>query len=424
MAIVDLGLGPALPIYAGPSLPRWQPRSVEDVKQAIKDGTLREHHWIDAKAEVGTTDGKRKEIACHLASFANDGGMLIIGVAEDKPAQKLWVEPVLLDGLPEQIDNIARSRCDPPLFILCHPLAGQADEEGRARGVVLVEIPPSPLAPHMVDSRYYGRNDTTKGKLTDSDVARLHAIRSTRQLTARQLIDAEIDRDPIPDSSRERSHLHVVVRPLSSPPDLLTHLIANGQVEAKVTGPGFGVPGAKQCRPNWDYLAKAEPRARGIGLTSHGVFGRRLDTALDNGREEAVLDVEVSDDGTVTLFSGGGSESRTAAGQQWSTINETGVVVLTRSAVTIAGQLGATAGYAGRWLLAVGLTDTAGKSAAIAVPGYGNWVPFSDVSYVQGTEATTAELLSRPGAVTTRLLHRMLRGLGTSCPTLLADADT
>jgi hypothetical protein len=33
---------PMLPIYFGPALPRWQPRTIEDVQTAIDNGTMRE----------------------------------------------------------------------------------------------------------------------------------------------------------------------------------------------------------------------------------------------------------------------------------------------------------------------------------------------------------------------------------------------
>lgn len=65
---------PALSVYLGPALPRWQPRTVDDVQGAIDDGTLRERHWLDVKAEVGSAGSAKKALARDLASFANDGG--------------------------------------------------------------------------------------------------------------------------------------------------------------------------------------------------------------------------------------------------------------------------------------------------------------------------------------------------------------
>jgi hypothetical protein len=65
-----------------------------------------------------------------------------------------------------------------------------------------VEVPPSPLAPHMVDGRYHGRGDSVKRVLTDTGIERLHAVRRARQVTVEELIDREIDRDPFPVDSR------------------------------------------------------------------------------------------------------------------------------------------------------------------------------------------------------------------------------
>jgi len=135
-----------LPIYLGPTLSRWKPRSIADVQVAIDDGSMRERHWLDAKAEAGGTDSAKKGLAKDLASFANDGGALLIGVPENKAAQTLTIDPVLLDGLSETVDQIARTRCDPPVFVVCHPLTTQPEEDGKARGILLVEVPPSPDA--------------------------------------------------------------------------------------------------------------------------------------------------------------------------------------------------------------------------------------------------------------------------------------
>jgi len=73
------------------------------------------------------------------------------------------------------------------------------------------------------------------------------------------------------------------------------------------------------------------------------------------------------------------------------------------------------AGYAGRWLLAVGVTGLSGKPSAMwrqvsADPLVARHD--SDI-YIQRTEAVTAELRDRPGTVTRRLVGRLLRTLQT-----------
>jgi hypothetical protein len=63
----------ALPLHLGPALPR-RSRTLVDVRTVISDGTLRERHWLDAKAQLGTSEGARSGFAKDLVSFANDGG--------------------------------------------------------------------------------------------------------------------------------------------------------------------------------------------------------------------------------------------------------------------------------------------------------------------------------------------------------------
>lgn len=406
---------PALSVYLGPALPRWQPKTVDDVQVAIGDGTLRERHWLDVKAEIGSTDSAKKTLARDLASFANDGGGLLIGVREDKTAQTLALDPVPLDGLAETVDQIARSRCDPPLYVVCHPLAAPPGPDGRAQGVLFIEVPPSPSAPHMTEGKYYGRGDTTNHQLTDAEVARLHAARTSRQVTAAQLIAGEVARDPVPADLRQLSHLFVVAQPLATPPDLVTHLIGSPALSQLVTTAVPNLfPEANAAAPGWHYLAtQNEPRAVGSGFCSYGLSGRQFLPQLDDAKEGGLLDVEVQDDGRVSLFCGRASDVR----QGSQVVIDNAVVVLTRALVTLAGQLGAQTAYAGRWMLAVGVDELRGKMSSSALDGIRlgrGYSPFSADSYVQGTEAVTVELLEQPGAVTRRLTGRLLRALGNN----------
>ncbi|MEV0725874.1 ATP-binding protein [Micromonospora purpureochromogenes] len=395
-----------LPLYLGPQLPRWQPRTAADVQAAIDNGTLTERHWLDVKLTLGGSS-HNKEIACDLASYANDGGALIYGVSEDKASQTLSLAPLDLAGQAERIDEIARSRCDPPLYVACHPLP--LDPNDRSCGLLLVEIPPSPASPHMVDGRYYGRGDTTRRKLTDSEVARLHAVRTMRQLTAEQLIEQEIARDPVPLQHRKRSHVYVVARPLATPPDLLTEAIENRALGDMVRGLSnrLGTPAS----PHWGYLESEEPRAAGWGFRSYRMFGRRPDPDADV-QEENIVDLEVGDDGRLILFCGRGSDFPRGQDQQF--VLDAVAALFTRGIAELAGQIGREYGYGGRWMLALGLTNLSGKMTSAALNGFGGgYVPYSAERYIESTEAVTSELLAQPGAVTHRLIRRLMRGLGT-----------
>lgn len=394
-----------LALYLGPQLPRWLPRSVADVDEIIKDGRLTERHWLDVKREVGSNVHHKRDIARDLASFANDGGALLVGVEELRPGQ-FEVKQQELAGLPERVEEIAHSRCDPPLFILCHPLTG-SDEQ---HGVLLVEIPPSPAAPHMVEYQYWDRGDKTKHRLSDSRVVLLHALRSQRHLTAQQAIAYEMARDPVPASERQRSHLFIVAQALVSPPDLLSQALEDGStLYRRIQAIAQEVPGQELFVPNWQSLAHYEPRAAGLGLHS-GLRGRQV--AHLGPEESKLLDLEIEDSGRLSMFCGRGSKYSPSQDEDF--IMEELIISWTRCLLTVAGELGRSTGYGGAWMIAVGVSDLRGRRAGFAQRGIEDYVPYSADTYVQGTEAVTAELLTQPGAVTRRLVYRLLRGLGVS----------
>jgi hypothetical protein len=61
---------------------------------------------------------------------------------------------------------------------------------GANRGFLLVQVPPSPRAPHMVDGRYCGRADRTNRPLSNAEVIRLHE----QQMAAQRDILADAHR--------------------------------------------------------------------------------------------------------------------------------------------------------------------------------------------------------------------------------------
>lgn len=395
-------------VYLGPAVPRWTPGSLAAVRAAIEDGTLTERHWIDVKREVGAGDGARKETARDLASFANHGGALLVGVEEDKATGQLSVAEQDLAGLGERVEQIARSRVDPPLYLVTTPLPG-ADP---ARGVLLVEIPPSGAALHQVDGRYWDRGDKTKHLMSDSRVAQLHELRARRRLDTVDLIDAEVARDPVPRIERRNSHLYVVAVPVAARPDLLTGFFADVQVlRDLVLSVPADLPSGNPARGLWGGGWWVQPRSAGYGFGSVQMPGREFLPDRETP-EHALLDVELADDGRLSLVFGGGSREVPAADGTGEHVVDVGVLVaLVRHAVALAARVGHCAGYLGRWQLAVGVTELRGTRPASALSnGVGAY--FDTETYVQGADAVTAELLERPGTVTGRLVARLLRGFG------------
>jgi hypothetical protein len=104
-----------------------------------------------------------------IASFAIAGGVIIYGVAEQTAGPPL-LHPIPLAGLSERLEGIARTRISEPLSIRTTPLPAAA---GAGLGYLMVHVPMSPRAPHMVGGKYYGRDENPKRELTNEDVVRL-----------------------------------------------------------------------------------------------------------------------------------------------------------------------------------------------------------------------------------------------------------
>ena len=136
-------------IYLSSDNPRWTPKTEADLQAAITGGLFEESHYLDLK-KAPNSKGDNKELARDLSSFAVDGGTLIIGVQENKESRTFELAPQPLNGLPEKIEQVARTIPDPPLTILTQEISAAADD---GTGYLVVHIPASPVAPHMVDNR-------------------------------------------------------------------------------------------------------------------------------------------------------------------------------------------------------------------------------------------------------------------------------
>lgn len=154
---------------------RWPDWSSAEVD--VKAGDLHESHGLEFKGgDYAITPGGRKEMAKDIAALAVDGGTLVIGLQEDKPTGRATaLTPIAVQGVAERIDQACTYRIEPPLQVeIRDDLRDPADE---TRGLVLVDVPASPLAPHMVDGRYYGRDNRIARPLNDAEVLRLHHLR-------------------------------------------------------------------------------------------------------------------------------------------------------------------------------------------------------------------------------------------------------
>jgi hypothetical protein len=185
--------------------------SEDDIKRACAAGSIEESHQIDVKRSLGSGSKANLELAKDLAQFAIDGGYLVYGIEEvsDGAFQPHPID--IVGGIRERIDEVARSRCQPPLTVYVHAIPSEADS---TMGYVVVEVPQSPLAPHMVDGAYFGRSDSTRRKLTDTEVVGFHEARAARTGAADTELTAYIAASPYV-GRQVHAHLYGVAYPLT-----------------------------------------------------------------------------------------------------------------------------------------------------------------------------------------------------------------
>lgn len=136
-----------------PELVQWNQQRLEEM---ISNGA-EESVYLDFKAAGALSNDKKKDICKDVSAFANsDGGVIIYGINEvnhkadslsfidGKLIAKEWLEQVINDGIQRRINGI---RISPIRF-----------GNDVTKTIYVVEIPTSPLAPHMTkDNRYYKR---------------------------------------------------------------------------------------------------------------------------------------------------------------------------------------------------------------------------------------------------------------------------
>ena len=211
---------------------KWIPTDEAALRAAFDQGLLDERNWCDLKSMVGTTSGASTGIAKDLASFAVDGGTIVVGLDETAPEGNP-LHPVELDGLAEHIEQISHTRVHPPLLIDCTPVpAGEQASPGT--GYLIVHIPASPQAPHQVDGVYYGRGDKTNRRMSDPEVERLFQRRATWNEGIQQRL-RELMAFREADRVTDVPQLFLAARPVAAWPDICLPVTNGPTSQQKLT---------------------------------------------------------------------------------------------------------------------------------------------------------------------------------------------
>lgn len=386
----------------GPGEPQWQPTTETQLADAAAQGLLEETHYLDIKRELGTGRPANKELAKDLASFGIDGGLLLYGVDEDVSPPAL--SPLRHAGLPERIEQVALAGVTEPLYVRTRVIVSDADPE---MGYVLVTVPPSPAAPHMVDGRYYGRSDKTKMVLDDARVTALHVARARRDADIAD-VAATVDSAPLLASDPV---FIGVARPAVARFPLLAELSAAPDWQQRALKMLLGVTGGREAgyAPSLSFATRAERRPSGFALTAGMDSGRRLTDTSDHARSR-VVEVTFAESGQIRLMSARALDVRDGQKLIFEKLIVGNIVHL----IALSQAVAAESGYLGGWEYAVhvrGLLD--GSSwERVNRHAFEQHIYTAD-DYSAATSASAEELSAAPWTVAGRLGAPLLRALGS-----------
>lgn len=350
-------------------LTMWIPKNEQEIVDAVTSGLLEESPIFDVKREL---PAKNAEIAKDIAAMANDGGVLIYGIDEDPQGRPTILSPIQLAGQRERISSIAQMAIaeSPEISIAAIPTAADV-----SRGYIVVLVPPSERAPHMVvvkgENRYHGRAATGNFPLSEGEVARLYERRRRWEVDREALLSDEIQRAPLPPRPGF-AYLHAFARPVARNDELLGRAAREDQsvpamlndLISLVSSPTLF---ARNYSPDFDRPTRWIHRP-------HGFLGW---LAAPNGPDDAdapanTLTIQADFDGTGHLFCG-----RAAQQHQGYLFFPPVVAGNTVRFIALLGELYRRAGYVGMVDVAVAITGLKGSVPYTGkMPVRHTWVPY------------------------------------------------
>jgi hypothetical protein len=384
----------------------WVPKSEQDILSAIDAGDLIETATFDAKASL-PAKSKSKELAKDVAAMATDGGSLLYGLGEDENDRLTVPQPFELAGARERVDQIVRTSISEPPTIEVHTIPTDDDPN---LGYLVIVVPPSPRAPHMVtvdkDNRYYGRSATGNNRLTEGEVARLYERRQQWGVDRDAILEEAIELAPIP-SHEDFAYLHVVARPVVPNEDLFDK--ARGeQHPAQFLGGLISGASSAQVVPTAyspDFSGSHSHVRRADGWAASWGLGIEWDEREDPAR---VLDLEVALDGSGRLFCGRAAHRY----KQHLLFFEPLVADLTTKFLAIMGELYAAEAYLGAVDVGVAVTGLrGGVSYLLRDNPYIERTPYNKDSYRRTERVSAFALSSDPRQAARKLVLPLLRAI-------------
>jgi hypothetical protein len=376
----------------------WTPNSAYELEKLVLDGVLEEGSTLDFKKEVPSNS---KELSKDVAAMANDGGVLIYGIGEDNSGQPKLLHPFRLPGVAERVDSIIRTTLSEPPEVDIRTLPTPQDSE---IGYLVVLIPASPRAPHMVtvkgDNRFYGRTAKGNTLLNEGEIARLYQRRQ----------QWEQDREV---------HLEKVISELHIPPNPdfgYAYLFSRPVVRTPMR---LGALGERDTQRSVLYqliqdVARPEVYQANFSPSFSGGRFKAISAGWKNnmggeGQTEPrdVLDLEVHFDGEVRVFLGRAAERI----NQGLRLFEAGLAETAVRFLTFCGILLEKIHYFGPVDLGVAITGIKGASAwGSILAGYAT--RFDQDFYKETLRETSSQLDKDARAIAARLLSRLFHASG------------
>jgi hypothetical protein len=336
------------------ALPVWIPRNEQEIESAAANRSLEETVTFDAKREIPS---KNFETAKDVSALANTaGGVLLYGIGEDQHGRLTVLNPLTLQGQRERIEQIIRTSVDEIPNFTFFSIETKSDS---SRGYLVVLVPPSERAPHMVvvrgERRFYGRGETGNYVLSQVEVARLYERRRAAESDILPGLEKLILSAPLK-TGGQFAHLHLVAKPVLHNDNILDRaLLTEGTHSSLLRLLMEKMLNAGLFRNS--YIPDLGHPPKGWKRQPEGYVGR-IDyrSELDALSEGHMVQIQINLDGSAYLFCGrAGENQRDGHPPKWFF---SGIVAgcITKMLLLLE-QLYSRASYFGMVDVAVALTD-------------------------------------------------------------------
>lgn len=380
--------------YLGPGRPLTSLSTWDEVQLAGSGGLLGENQWVELKKDLGPANaGVNTELARDLASLSVDGGLLVFGVTDDGT-------PVGCNtaSIGTRVSQVAAMGITPALSPVLHAPIPHPEDPPKA--ILVVAVPPSPVGPHMVDGRYWGRSSDGKRTLSDPEIRRIMDQRAEQVGAFEQRLRELPDRDPlIPLIAGQQSngHVYLLAEPVAAMP--VTNLAGTEGLRSALHGVSRSgwATGLDSCTSN-----AHDPEGAALAWSSQPVESRD---------EHWLTYVSVKDDGRVLVVGGGATAEWTGPRPADHEVVLHGLIAtLTVQWIEVLRELALNRwGYQGEWRMGIHCTNLMGK------PAQTNGLRASEVRFKEPdyTRAMVSSLMAKEATLLAdNLLAGLYRGLG------------